>query len=74
MVTPMDGSKVIRLTPTPEDARVIELLYARLGISGSALVRLCLREKALSLGIWAPPGESGPGEAEATTEATGTEG
>lgn len=55
MVTVMESDKPIRFNPNKEDVALLSALHARLGISGTALMRLCLRDKALSLGIWSPP-------------------
>lgn len=71
MVDVMDPTRIIKFTPRPVDVPVLEALMKRLGISGPALIRLCLRDKAMALKVWDPsdededpaePVESGTGD------------
>ncbi len=56
--------KSIKFIPNEEDLRILEALTARTGLSGTALLRVAIRDKALALGVWKP----GPADATAPTE------
>jgi hypothetical protein len=63
-----DMHKPINFMPNDEDARIMGALFKRLGVRGTALLRVALREKAHALGVLER------GEHEPQEQPTGTEG
>ena len=62
-----DPNKRISFDPNPDDAEVIGALQQHTGLSGTALLRLCLRGHARKIGAWSPSASTHayPGTAEA---------